>query len=158
MQTILYKGENDDDKVMYVMRGLPGSGKTTMARTLSKYVYATDDFWMKDGKYVFNIERLKEAHRWNVNRVEDVLKESMSPIVVDNTNLESRDIKPYLLLAMEYNYSVILAEPDTPWKHDIAVLAEKNLHHIGAEVLQKKLVRFKRDITLRDVLDAEVNI
>lgn len=156
MQTILYKGKND--KVMYIMRGLPGSGKTTMARTLSKYVYATDDFWMKDGEYVFNIERLKGAHRWNVNRVADVLKEGVSPVVVDNTNLEPRDIKPYLLLAMEYDYSVILAEPDTPWKHDVNVLVEKNTHYIGKEVMRKKLEQYRRDITLQDVLNADVNI
>ena len=49
-------------KTLYIIRGLPGRGKTTLARQLSDAVYSEDDYWTdKDGSYHFNPDTRTEA-------------------------------------------------------------------------------------------------
>ncbi|XP_024204286.2 NEDD4-binding protein 2-like 1 isoform X17 [Pan troglodytes] len=63
-------------KHLYLLRGLPGSGKTTLARQLQHdfpraLIFSTDDFFFReDGAYEFNPDFLEEAHEWNQKREE----------------------------------------------------------------------------------------
>ncbi|KAM5336608.1 NEDD4-binding protein 2-like 1 isoform 2-T2 [Glossophaga mutica] len=70
-------------KHLYLLRGLPGSGKTTLARQLQHdfpraLIFSTDDFFFReDGAYEFNPDFLEEAHEWNQKRgISDGTKES----------------------------------------------------------------------------------
>jgi adenylate kinase family enzyme len=53
-----------------LIRGLPGSGKSTIARDISYRDHCTvhcetDNYWIRhDGVYDFNKEYLKNAHAW----------------------------------------------------------------------------------------------
>ena len=47
-----------------------------------------------------------------------------------------------------FSYNVILMEPETPWKLDPSVLAEKNSHGVSEEVLAKKVAQFKPILSL----------
>jgi len=37
-------------------------------------------------------------------------------VIIDNTNLESWEMKPYMLMALDYGYEIEIMEPNTPWK------------------------------------------
>jgi adenylate kinase family enzyme len=53
------------------MRGVPGSGKSTKAKKLagtSGVVYSTDDFFMKNGEYVYDVKMIVEYHEKNLKR------------------------------------------------------------------------------------------
>ncbi|XP_043747992.1 NEDD4-binding protein 2-like 1 isoform X3 [Cervus elaphus] len=70
-------------KHLYLLRGLPGSGKTTLARQLQHdfpraLIFSTDDFFFReDGAYEFNPDFLEEAHEWNQKRgISDRTKET----------------------------------------------------------------------------------
>ncbi|XP_023373527.1 NEDD4-binding protein 2-like 1 isoform X3 [Otolemur garnettii] len=70
-------------KHLYLLRGLPGSGKTTLARQLQHdfpraLIFSTDDFFFReDGAYEFNPDFLEEAHEWNQKRgISERTKES----------------------------------------------------------------------------------
>ncbi|KAK5984223.1 hypothetical protein GCK32_022341, partial [Trichostrongylus colubriformis] len=56
--------------VMILMRGVPGSGKSYLANSLATnhggVVYSTDDFFIRDGQYQFQPEKLEEYHRNNL--------------------------------------------------------------------------------------------
>ncbi len=135
------------------MRGLPGSGKTTLARTLSEHVFSTDDFFMKtDGHYDFDGGRLREAHRWNIGRVEQALSDGLDPIVVDNTNIHASDLIPYVVAALANDYSVVLVEPDTAWKEEVDTLFEKNHHDVPRDTLERCLREYEHNITLDDII------
>ncbi|XP_058999777.1 NEDD4-binding protein 2-like 1 isoform X4 [Mustela lutreola] len=67
-------------KHLYLLRGLPGSGKTTLARQLQHdfpraLIFSTDDyFFREDGAYEFNPDFLEEAHEWNQKREETFME------------------------------------------------------------------------------------
>jgi len=86
-----------------IMQGVPGSGKTTVAKKISRItgavICSTDDFWGKD--YDFDARKLKEAHEWNQKRVEDLLEKGAS-VIVDNTNIRKEHADPYIDMADRY--------------------------------------------------------
>ena len=40
-------------KTLYIVRGVPGSGKSTFAKTLGGTHFETDNYFMIDGEYKF---------------------------------------------------------------------------------------------------------
>lgn len=107
---------------LYLMQGIPGSGKSTIARAISEntgaVIFSTDDYWYLNDptKYQFDPNLIGEAHRWNQQRTlirmmdakiyQDEVEGRNADIIIDNTNIKNRDINPYLVLASLYNYTV----------------------------------------------------
>ena len=77
------------DKVLYIMRGISGSGKSTLAKQIGGLILGSDEFWMVGGKYQFDESRIGEAHQWNQQRAEKAMQQGISPIIVDNTNVQA---------------------------------------------------------------------
>ncbi|XP_004604592.1 NEDD4-binding protein 2-like 1 isoform X1 [Sorex araneus] len=148
-------------KHLYLLRGLPGSGKTTLARQLQHdfpraLIFSTDDFFFReDGTYEFNPDFLEEAHEWNQKRARKAMRNGISPIIIDNTNLHAWEMKPYAVMALENNYEVIFREPDTRWKFNVQELARRNIHGVPREKIQRMKERYEHDVTFRSVLHAE---
>lgn len=103
---------------LYIIRGLPSSGKTTLAEQLAPgYVYAADDFFETKAKafgityneawarYKSSIPFAHETCRLNV---EKAMKENVSSIAVTNIFALKKDFKPYIDLADIYSYDVVL--------------------------------------------------
>jgi len=56
-----------DNKDLILVRGVPGSGKTTFAEMIQGphgAIVATDDFFYEDGAFNFDPSKLGEAHEW----------------------------------------------------------------------------------------------
>jgi predicted kinase len=104
-------------KELYLIRGCPGSGKSTLAESLGGTHLEADMYFMEDGGYKFDITRLKDAHQWCQDSVEEVmtwdenpeiefLSAGVSKIVVSNTFTQEWEMKPYFELAEKYGYRV----------------------------------------------------
>jgi predicted kinase len=136
--------ETASTKVMIIMRGVSGAGKSTRARQLAGptgLVLSTDDFFGSGEDYVKNYkaERLPEAHQSNQKQAEEALSKGITPIIIDNTNLMPYEAKPYVLLAQKYGYEVRIEEPQSDhWNQILELhkqkqalaqqLAARNLH------------------------------
>jgi len=144
-------------KILYIIRGISGSGKSTMAQELGKNgkVFSTDDFFMVNGKYEYDPEGLTYAHWWNMGRTEEAMKQSISPIVIDNTNTQAWEAKPYVQMALKYGYQIEIKEPNTPWKFDAEELAKKNKHNIPKEAIEKMIKKWEPNITIENILKSE---
>lgn len=80
----------ETQKTLIIMRGLPGSGKSTLAHKLGEHgvVYSTDDFFMVEGKYIYNSQKIAEYHNKNQQRTKEAMEKGVAIVVVDNTNMK----------------------------------------------------------------------
>jgi len=101
-------------KNLYIVRGLPGSGKSTFAKSIAKsyQVFEADQYFMKNGKYKFDPTKLKEAHHDCKQRVARRMRKSLfnliffRNIVVSNTFTQDWEMKFYRSFAKRYGYKV----------------------------------------------------
>ena len=105
------------EKVLYIVRGIPGSGKSTFAKRLvgeDFLVCEADKYFInqENGKYEFDISKIKDAHKWCQSIVENYMKDTMindqyyPEIVVSNTFTQEWEMEPYLQMAETYGYKV----------------------------------------------------
>ncbi len=111
-------------KVLYIVRGLSGSGKSSIARELVNEIwdeekksfvkdfYSADDYFTdKYGNYNFDPNKLKEAHEQCQENVELAMqRDCVRKIAVANTFSQAWEAKPYFKLAKKYDYHPFVLE------------------------------------------------
>ena len=86
---------------LLIIRGLPGSGKTTVGRKLAgKHCYAADDFYymLGGGEYAFDPARLPDAHEYCQTLVRCDMARKVPVIAVTNTFTRSREMEIYFIM------------------------------------------------------------
>jgi predicted kinase len=123
-------------KTLYIIRGLPGSGKTTLARELNACVCEADDYFMDQDDYIFDATKLSQAHEWCRNSVKTAMLEGYNNIAVSNTFSRKWEFQPYIDLAKEYGYRVT----------EITLSGElhENIHNVPAEAIEAMRQRWER--------------
>ena len=94
------------EKVLIIVRGIPGSGKTTFANLLSRAICCADDFYIHDGEYKWKAEDIGKAHGWCQRKCRRFMKAQVEQVVVANTNTTEREMQPYMDLARQFGYIV----------------------------------------------------
>jgi predicted kinase len=138
------------EKVLYIIRGIPGSGKSTFAKMLvgEDFLVCEADKYFIDketGEYNFDSTKIKEAHKFCQDTVESYMKDSLAndqfyrEIAVSNTFTQEWEMRPYFELAKNYGYKVFSVVVEN--RH-----GGTNQHGVPEEVLTKMCERF--EITL----------
>ena len=127
-------------KAITLVRGLPGSGKTTFAEAMAgplDAVISADDFFVDrlTGEYKFDASLLGMAHASCRTRTELQMKTGLLRIFVANTFTTEKEMAPYIELASKYGYRVfsIIVENRS---------STTNIHNVPAETLKKMAERF----------------
>ncbi|XP_070762397.1 NEDD4-binding protein 2-like 2 [Enoplosus armatus] len=146
--------------VLILMRGLPGSGKSTLARELlstgpSGLILSTDDYFAHRDGYRYEAGLLGAAHEWNQGRAKDAMHDGRSPIIIDNTNTQAWEMKPYVKMALEKGYKVDFCEPDTSWRFDPYELEKRNKHGVPQEKIAQMMDRFSFPISIDIVMSSQ---
>lgn len=104
---------------LVIIRGLPGSGKSTMARVLAQVGYVhveADMYFMNNGCYEYDRNKIQAAHAWCRQRVREAL-ESGKRVVVSNTFTRLQEMEPYL----QMNADVRVIEAKGQWANEHGV-------------------------------------
>lgn len=129
-------------KKLILLRGIPGSGKTTFALFLKEQfinvrceTIASDDFFMHNGHYHWDGMKIGEAHQWCQETVWQWMAESVPVIIVHNTFTRESELEPYLEMAKSSDYKVISLVVEN--RH-----GNTSVHGVPEHTLQKMKARF----------------
>ena len=128
-------------QVLYIIRGLPGSGKTTLAKVIAQSVDAfgaahieTDQFFETlDGGWVFDQSRIAEAHDNCFRCVVEALDWGNS-VIVSNTATQKWEAQRYLDAAASRGVDVQIITLQGPWA---------TVHGVPEGVIQQMAERFE---------------
>ncbi|XP_068607452.1 NEDD4-binding protein 2 [Brachionichthys hirsutus] len=148
-------------KVLLLLRGAPGSGKSTTARALVEHnpagvILSTDDYFYRHGKYQFDPSAVGEAHEWNHKRAKEAFETGVSPIIIDNTNMQGWEMRPYVVQAMKHLYEILFREPDTWWKNKPRELERRTSHNVPVEKIRRMLDGFERFVTVQSIIGSQM--
>ena len=95
------------EKILFLVRGLPGSGKSTFAKQLTSNVFEADHYFIdNEGNYNFDPSKIKDAHKDCQDNIRYAMESSISKIAVSNTSTQDWELQPYYELATKYGYTV----------------------------------------------------
>ncbi len=97
-----------EKKELILLRGLPGSGKSTFAKTLGGSHIEADSYFVDEvtGVYKFNSRDLPKAHNWCQDVTEHWMSDGEERIIVSNTFTQLWEMDAYFTLAKAYGYKV----------------------------------------------------
>lgn len=126
---------------MILLRGLPGSGKSTIAGLLSegkKYpVFSVDDYFTDDaGNYEFRFSENHLAYRRCEENVTHAASSGIEKIFVDNTFTLDWEFEKYFNIAALFGYAIFVM---TVEKYHTG----ENIHGITKDQLLKMAEKFK---------------
>lgn len=132
-------------KIVYIMRGVPGSGKSTIAQEIVSdfggAVHSTDDFFVnQQGEYEFDQSKLGKAHQANLDAFAESLDANQPVVIVDNTNIRRWEFAKYIKLANRAGYVVQEVKAPTPEAEEAV---ERNLHNVPEHAIRRMLNNFE---------------
>lgn len=131
-----YNEKESLSKDLIIVRGIPGSGKTTFAKLITNAICCTDDYFMHNGNYIWDSNKLNIAHNWCQRKCKRFMKANIERIVVANTSTTERELKPYYDLAKKYNYRIFSIIVENR-------MSTKSIHSVPNETIEKMKNRFQ---------------
>ena len=94
--------------MLYIIRGLPGTGKSVLAQWLGVVYFEPNMYFQKSGKYVYDRSKLSDAVKWCNRCIHANLKMGLD-VAVTGTFTKTKNIVSYIKFCKEYGirYMVI---------------------------------------------------
>lgn len=124
------------DRVLFLIRGLPGAGKSTTARLIADIVFENDDYFTVNGEYKFKASDLPKASATCFNACRDAMESRIPRVAVANVFTDARSMEKYIRLADIMGYSVVplIVENRS---------GRANIHSVPAETIAGMRSRFE---------------
>jgi predicted kinase len=125
---------------LILLRGLPGSGKTTLASVLSEGgtypVFSVDDYFTdENGHYEFRFQENHLAYKQCEEGVRTAMQQGAPKIILHNTFTMEWEMEPYFKLAAEFGYRLHVLTVEN--RH-----GSKNVHDISEEHIERMRAKY----------------
>ena len=124
-------------KNLFLIRGVPGAGKTTLVESLKADIaFSADDFHMDiDGNYNWKPENIKPAHIWCQTQAMNSMMIGYD-VVIANTFVEEWELLPYINMAKRFEYRVTTLIVEN--RH-----GSKDIHNVPEDTIRAMKERFQ---------------
>lgn len=155
---------------LIVMRGIPGSGKSTETKKrIGKGVsHSTDDLIEKAGDYseffaamiaAGDFSPLSKMHAQNVKNAIASMKSGVSPVIIDNTNIKMNEPKQIVVAALKMGFAddnIKFVDIGTAGL-EAEELAKRNTHGVPLEKIEQMIASHtgQGEMTLKKVVDSK---
>ncbi len=140
-------------KKVIIMRGVPGSGKSTKAMEIAtkalhdfrsvKIVSADFYFINKNGEYKFQPKHLRNAHTFCIEEFEAGLASGVELVIVDNTNTRLWEYEKYIDKAHDWDYHVEILSIEPKDDEELLKFANRNTHGVPVEKVKQMWARWE---------------
>ena len=125
---------------LIILRGLPGSGKTTLAEVLSQGgtypVFSVDDYFTdENGHYEFRFQENHLAYKQCEEGVRTAMQQGAPKIILHNTFTIEWEMEPYFKLASEHDYRLHVLTVEN--RH-----GSGNVHDIPEEHIERMRAKY----------------
>jgi len=125
---------------LIILRGLPGSGKTTLAEVLSEGgtypVFSVDDYFTdENGHYEFRFQENHLAYKQCEEGVRTAMQQGAPKIILHNTFTIEWEMEPYFKLASEHDYRLHVLTVEN--RH-----GSSNVHDIPEEHIERMRAKY----------------
>jgi len=124
------------DKHLIIVRGIPGSGKSSFASLLGRAICTADDWHIRKGVYDWKPENVGKAHDWCQRKCRRFMKAGIERIIIANTSTTKKEFNPYIQMAKHYGYKVYSVITEN--RH-----GGESLHEVPETTLEKMKNRFE---------------
>ena len=127
---------------LILLRGLPGSGKTTLAKLLSENntypIFSVDDYFTNEltGEYIFRFNDNHLAYKQCEELTKDAMCQKITKIFAHNTFTMDWELEPYFKLASEFKYQLFVVTVENYHQH-------KNIHEVSDAQIKKMAEKYK---------------
>ena len=155
---------------LIICRGIPGSGKSTKAKTLvgEGIIHSTDDVIESIGNYreFFKVmieskdfKALNQAHSTNLKNAKKSMTDGISPIIIDNTNIKANEAKAYVIEALNMGYddaNISIVDIGTGGL-EAEALAERNTHGVPLDKIEQMIQAYKSvcEVTVKMIIESK---
>lgn len=103
---------------LQIIRGLPGSGKTTLA--LTKYPFLmrleTDMFFYREGAYRFTMENNKKAVKWFLKQIDNYCNQGFDFVTTGVFSAHTERLSKAVDTALKKGYEVYISTQTSEYK------------------------------------------
>lgn len=122
---------------LYLIRGLPGSGKSTYAQKLGVIYFEADRYFEdENGRYQYIPSEIHQAHQACQADTEKIMAIGRADLAVANTFTRLSEMAPYFIFARRYGYKVEIV---------LCTGEYENIHGVPPETIEKMRARFEYD-------------
>ena len=126
-------------QTLYLVRGVPGSGKTTLGFKLLAEGLVTRhfeaDMWFTDnnGRYSYDKSRVSLAHKWCRQQTLEAIQRGES-VAVCNTFSQPHELVPYFDMANHYGVKFVIVRASGNYT---------NVHDVPEDIVASMRLKFK---------------
>lgn len=135
---------------LILVRGLPGSGKTTLAEMMTDTVLSADQFFIdNEGAYNFDESKIAEAHQWCIAKTRrhmtpDWMGHRTENVAIANTFTQRWEMEPYISMALELGYRVTVISLFDNGLSDEQLFV-RNTHDVPLDIIRDMRKDYEHD-------------